>query len=271
MSVKRYRIPLILILALIIFFIAMIISIYITGDTAETPPFFNFIPGITGPQQTIIINMLYFVTGSLGSLFGGFIFAPLFLLIHKKIFGNKYQYGIEERPESEKFTDTSRSLIPALMTISLSQILGPYLAYVFLTSDTIAGGFEITATVLTISILSLLLIGISIAIFQGVWFIRDSGLVYSNKKEVEGTKEPVEIKSVGGSFKSFLEGYAGIGTLITFIVIVYDLTLYNLAGSDPGGTIIAMMYFLPLPFYLGISSLPGFILLDMIRERKKNY
>jgi len=270
MGISKYKVPLILISVILIFLVIMITMQSIIGVT-DTSLFFNFIPGINGVQQTIVILALYFVVGTLGTIVGGYLFAPIFLTIHKKIFGKKRIYGIEERPEPEKFSDTSRSLMPALMTISISTILSPFLTNIFLSSTILSGGFDAISTILSIIIISLVLLGLVTGIFQGVWFILDTGIIYSNKNEVEGTRESVEIKTVGGYFKSFLEGYAGIGVFIAFFEIIYGVILLNLASGDMFNTVFSAVFLAIIPLILAIGSIPGLIIMDIKKEHRKNY
>ncbi|GAH33908.1 unnamed protein product, partial [marine sediment metagenome] len=58
--------------------------------------------------------------------------------------------------------------------------------------------------------LLMLTIGIASLVFSSTWFLKDSGILYSNLKRAEDSNKPAEIRSVGRWYGQFLKGYAGV-------------------------------------------------------------
>ena len=86
--------------------------------------------------QIAILFWSYMVGALIGILLG-FLLTPLFLIVHKKIIGRNLIYGIQERPEPEKFKGTFKAFFPALMALNFALI------YVF--NPTVQDLLKITA------------------------------------------------------------------------------------------------------------------------------
>lgn len=127
--IKKYRVQIII----IIFTIFMNILI---SAAADDDPFTALLPGKSMGLQMAILFWSYMVGALIGILLG-FLLTPLFLIVHKKIIGRNLIYGIQERPEPEKFKGTFKAFFPALMALNFALI------YVF--NPTVQDLLKITA------------------------------------------------------------------------------------------------------------------------------
>jgi len=57
----------------------------------------------SGPVALIIL--IYPLSAIIGVLLG-YVLVPLFLIVYKKLIGRKLLYGIQDRPDPEKFSGT---------------------------------------------------------------------------------------------------------------------------------------------------------------------
>lgn len=232
--------------------------------------FFGIIADVPDRALILLIFLVIWPLISIGgALLGGYLLSPLYLLLHKKILGKKLVYGIEERPQQQEFDKTWRGLFPALMAISFAMML----LFNESIQHLISGGkgqAEVEVIMITFLILLTIFIFISIAIFGGIWFLLDAGIVYSNEDKVENKDQPIENKSVGGFYKTLLKGYAGIGAVIGYYQLVIYLMSIMAEGFDPM-IILALTFFIPFPLYTSIILLPAIILLDIMKQNRINY
>ncbi len=213
----------------------------------------------------VLIVLLFPIMGIIGILFG-YILAPLLLLIYKKIIGRNLLFGIQDSPTPKKFTGVFKGIFPALMStsISLSLIFRPEFMSNPLLSDFYK---ETNGIILLFFILCTFSISITTALFSAAWFIIDSGIITANKKKAINRGIPIEVKSAGGWYLTFLKGYAGIGALIglyTFFGQIVQNYGSKIHFSIP-------LIFIPLPILLSLWILPAFILLDKTFESRKNF
>jgi hypothetical protein len=109
--------------------------------------------------------------------------------------------------------------------------------------------------------------GISVFFFSPVWYLRDSGIIYTNKQKVEQSQESFTVKSLGDWFQTLLKSYAGIGAIITYSFIVYTIAT---SSTNEWDFVVLILWF-GLPFYLVLSMIPALILNDIIREHRINF
>jgi len=110
--------------------------------------------------------------------------------------------------------------------------------------------------------------------FSSVWFLRDSGVIYSNKAKIEDSNESIVLRSIGDWFQTILRSYAGIGAIITYILAVSDfITKYIDNYGLPGNVfnIPSLILWLGMPFYLILSLIPTIIINDIIKRNRINY
>ena len=275
MAFKKYRTALILFLVYIIIFTILSIAYYDPenpgGDITTLIP----IEGTSG-QLAVIFLIIYPVMAIIGSILAGYILTPLFLLVHKNIIGRKLIYGIQEISEPKNFKRTFRAFFPSLMAINLALMFAfeedVYKALV--PEENWVGTVSYYTTYLnSAAALLMFTIAISIALFSSVWFLLDSGIVYSNKNKGESLGLPIENRSVGGWYLYFLKGYAGIGVIFAyynFISIFFD-ELVASGGDVITSFILNLIILLPFPIFLTIAAIPAIIILDIIKTSRINY
>ncbi|MEE9378235.1 MAG: hypothetical protein V3V33_09380 [Candidatus Lokiarchaeia archaeon] len=231
--------------------------------------FLIFIPMVvllsstSGPVALVIL--IYPFSAIIGALIG-YVLAPLFLFVYKKLIGRKLLYGIQDRPNPEKFSGTLKGFFPALMAanFSLSLIFSPTIMDFPLFS-----GFytEWQGIILLFFILGGITIGVAIILFSAVWTIMDAGIVSTNKEKVENKRDPVELRSVGGWYLAFLKGYAGISVLIGLYTFL--INLIDTYGNEVHFSVI--IFFAILPLIIAIWIIPAIIIFDKTYENRKKY
>ncbi len=269
MSKTKYIKPLILI---IIFcgFLTTILSATSGGDTLIT----KVLPGNTASLQIALLIYAAIIGAIIGFLLGYGI-APIYLFIHKKIFGRGLVYGMQERPEQikaarEKFRGIFKAFFPALMATNI--------ALMFAFEPSVQTLLDITVSspniddVILSGIISMFIITnysviVPIALFSGAWFLIDTGLVHTNKEIVKDKIEPIEINSVGKSFVSFLKDYSGIGILIGLYRFATDV--YAMTGGQAHFSIY--LFLIIWPFLLSLWCLPAILLMDISWNHRKKY
>ncbi|MFX1378588.1 MAG: hypothetical protein ACFFA4_05805 [Promethearchaeota archaeon] len=216
----------------------------------------------------------------IGLLIGGYLISPIILFLHKKFFGSRMHYGIQLEKRNEKILLFSQGFFPVLMAINLSSILFTPNIVEFILSADITNIFDNVSRIPMLTrffaetILLMLTFGLATMFFSSVWFLRDSGIIYSNKDKIENSTEPIVLKSIGEWFQTILRSYAGIGAILTYILTVNDfITRFTANYGLPGNifNIPSLILWLGMPLYLIISLVPSVILNDLIRKRRINY
>ena len=228
-------------------------------------------------ELALIFILILPLSGLLGLFIGGYILSPIIMFLHKKLIGSKMFYGVQKKSILRSEKVFSRSFFPILMAINLSSIfITPTIFNYVLEADVVnqSGGLMDLSSWISLLAESVLLIvtfGISIFFFSTVWFLKDSGIIYSNKVKIEKSQELFTIKSIGDWFQTILKSYAGIGAIITYMLIVYNFvnTLIEYTG-DPRVfmNIPSLILWLGLPFYLVVSLIPALICNDLIKNHR---
>jgi len=216
----------------------------------------------------------------IGLIVGGYIIAPFILYFHKKIYGSKMHYGIQMETRSEKIKLFSKSFFPILMAINLASILfTPTIVKVILEAD-VTNIFEGVSYIPMLtrffaeSILLTLTFGLATMLFSSVWFLKDSGIIFSNKQKIENSTEPIVLRSIGDWYQTILRSYAGIGAIITYILVLYDFITRYIENLGVDGNIFnipSLLLWLGMPLYLTISLVPTLIFSDLITRSRINY
>ncbi|MHA2127748.1 MAG: hypothetical protein ACW99E_20800, partial [Promethearchaeota archaeon] len=238
------------------------------------------------PLNDILLELLLIfilvlpISSIIGVILGGYIITPLILLIHKKIVGLKMFYGIQSEKNHQPSKLLSKSFFPVLMAINLSSIfLTPSIMIVILEAD-IFFEFDNVIKIPMLTrffaevILLMITFGLAAMFFSPVWFLKDSGIVYTNKERLKDSDETFMIKSIGDWFQTIIRSYAGIGGIITYIIVIYDFlsNFINRIGL-PGNVfnIPSLILWLGLPLYLAISLITALIINDLIKRNRVNY
>jgi len=277
----RYRNLLILFTLYCIFWI---ILVAILRDVLKPQTRFALTPFL--PLNDAIIELAFIfslilpLSSIIGVIFGGYLITPIVLFLHKKIYGSKMHYGIQYEKPTQDVKLFSRSIFPVLMAINLSSLfLTPTVIQLILEADLVAeidvvSNAPVLTRFLAEAILLMITYGVSTMFFSSVWFLKDSGIIYSNKERLVNSDESFSLKSIGDWLQTMLRSYAGIGAIITYIIIIYDFltNFINNLGS-PGNilNIPGIILWLGLPFYLAISLIPALVFNDFIKKSRTSY
>lgn len=239
------------------------------GAPALTP----LIPVNNLYAQVALIFLAFAPTSAIiGGLAGGYSFAPVFLLMHKKIFGSRLLYGIQRRREPEAFDKVTRAYYPALLAINMGSIIlfsAPWIVHPIL-HEVIADPLRSAIHIRGFMVLLTFALGLGTLVFSPTWFLTDAGIMYSNIEKDAGTDRPVEARTVGGRLTDFLRGYAGIGGILSYLQLVFvffgEMRLIEL--GRPIDVVVSVLFFLGLPVFIAIAAMPSLIILDMIRAHR---
>jgi len=231
-------------------------------------------------ELAIIFILILPFSSIIGVIIGGYFITPIVLFLHKKIFGSKMHYGIQNDKPTHDVKLFSRSLFPVLMAINLSSLfLTPTVIQFVVNTDFVAEIDPISKAPVLIrflaeAILLMITYGVSTMLFSSVWFLKDSGIIYSDKERLINSDESFTLKSIGDWLQTMFRSYAGIGSFITYIIIIYDfLTNFVNNLGFPGNilNIPGIILWLGLPLYLAFSLIPALIFNDLIKKRRTSY
>jgi len=228
----------------------------------------------------LIFIIILPLSGVIGLIIGGYIISPLILYLHKKIYRSKMHYGIQSELSADKTKLLSKGFFPVLMAINFSSIfLTPTIVQFILSADVIIE-FDVVSRIPTLTrfftevVLLIFTFGLATMFFSSVWFLKDSGIIYSNKQKIENSNELIVLHSIGDWFQTILKSYAGIGAFITYTLVVRDFITRYIENIDAPGNIFnipSLVLWLGMPLYLIISLVPAIIINDLIRKSRINY
>ena len=281
MNSSKYRTPFILFSLYIIFWIVIVIILRELFKPSIPIALTRFIPL---NDVLLELGLIFIIILPLSSLFGffigGYLITPIILYLHKKIYGSKMYYGIQVEQRSDKLSLFSKSFFPVLMAVNLSSILlTPTIVQFILSTDVIIE-FDTVSRIPMLTrffadvILLMFTLGLATLLFTSVWFLKDSGIIYSNKQKIENSNESIVLHSIGDWFQTILRSYAGIGAVITYGLAVSDfVTKYIDNYGLPGNifNIPSLILWLGMPIYLTLSLVPTIVINDLIKRNRINY
>jgi hypothetical protein len=271
---EKYRKALLVFLSVYLFLGCLSIYGYLKADdekrNTDVSP---FIPSEQLFLEPMIALMIYPFTAIIGALVGGYIFSPLYLSIHKVLF-RKVIYGIQESPPPEEFKTALSGWYPTLLALHISILLTSVqgLTPKIIGSEWTVDSWQMSPTIarlMAIIVLMIVILAFGVMVFSPVWFLLDSGVVYSTQKHVDGMGRPFETRAVGGWFHDYLRGYAGFGIALSFILLLVDYF-----ASFEGGLISQLpdiLWMFGLPLFLALTVIPALIVLDKIRAHRIQY
>jgi len=225
------------------------------------------IPGGTSSDISLLFLVIIPLGAIIGSFLGNFL-APLFLLVHKKVLGRRFNYSIEERSSPDKFKGIFQGLFPALMAINFGLLMANNSSMIeLLLSPQQLGSSGAAIQILVMLLLMGWTLGISFALFSSVWTLMEAGIVYNNKDKVKDSGYPVEVRAVGGWYSYLLKGYAGISVILA----LYQLSSELILEATAVGNITLILTLVFFPILISILVLPAMILFDMFKKNRKNY
>ena len=244
-------------------FFIIIISIVLSISIPRTN-LTNLIPiRDIGIEVGLIFILIIPLSSTIGLLIGGYLFAPLFLYVHKKIYGKRVEYGIHEKSNS-KFKFFTEGIFASLMAINLSLIL----TIPPIISISVGGTGGYIDDLNTFLALLMFTTGLASILFSTTWFLMDSGILYSNLKNSENTQKPVEVRSVGRWYGQFLKGYAGVSVVLSYIEFM-RLFIPQLANdlSIPL-FVMLLIVFVPFPLIIVFPLIPALVISDRLKEHR---
>jgi len=276
----KYKILILVFVLYIVFWIIlMIVLLTFLGEATRI----NLTPLLSKQnfiiELTLIFILILPLSSLLGLVFGGYIISPLILYLHKKINRSKRFYGILHEKKQEKPRMISKGIFPMLMSINLaSLLLTPTFIQLILSAEIIfrlesVSNLPMLTQFLAESVALMITFGLTTTFFSSVWFLKDAGIIYSNKEKIESSEEFVEVKSIGEWFNTFLKSYAGISALLTYLIVIYNFFSNFLTNTGVLNilNIPILILWIGLPFYLAISLIPTIILNDLLETKRVNY
>jgi hypothetical protein len=234
-------------------------------------------------EVAFLFTLIIPFSSIIGFIIGGYFITPVVIYIHKKIIGKKMFYGIHYQPSTDKIKLFSKAIFPAFMAINLSTLFLTPEIVSFLLDAALVTEFEtimkvgVLVRLLSESVLLMVTFGLALGLFSIVWFLEDSGIIYSNKKIVnssERPEEPFTLKLMGDWFQTIFKSYAGLGAIISYVLIIYDFLnnfIKNLGIPANLLNIPSLILWLGLPFYLVLAAIPCLILNDLIKNHRIKY
>lgn len=263
MNITKYKRALLYFLIYCIFWIG--ISIALSLFTPSGDDLTNLLPfRDVGIETALVAIILLPLSSIIGLFIGGYLFSPIFLYVHKKIFKKKAEYGIYNRPEFHKFKYFSQGLFSALMAINFSLFL---LIPEIVSFST--GSLDQISYAKTFAVLLVLTFVFSTILFSTTWFLMDSGILYSNKNKLDRTFNPPEVRSIGRWYGQFLKSYAGISVIFSYFEFISKFLVETSGASEIFAVLLAI--FVPFPIFMVIPFIPALILSDSIKEHRVQY
>jgi len=281
MSISKYKKLIILFSVYIVFWIIVISILEILFRPAIPIALTRFVPlNDILLELGIIFIIILPLSALIGLLIGGYLISPIILYLHKKLYGSRMHYGIQFEQRSERILLFSQSLFPVLMAINLSSLFATPTVVNFILSTDVTNTFDNVSRIPMLTkffadaILLMLTFGLANIFFSSVWFLNDSGVIFSNKKKIENSNEPIALRSIGDWFQTILRSYAGIGAILTYILAVSDfITRFTDNYGLPGNifNIPSLILWLGMPLYLIISLVPTVIINDLLKKKRISY
>ena len=103
-------------------------------------------------------------------------------------------------------------------------------------------------------------------VFSPIWFLEDSGIVYSNIEQALVKNKSIEIRSVGNSYTTLLKGYTGIAVIFSYYMFLISLSPH-IEPENLGLLSILLIFGLLvfMPILISMSLIPTIIILDLMK------
>jgi hypothetical protein len=280
MRISRYRNLIIVFTLYCIFWIVLIIILRDLFQSVSPLALTRFIPLDDALIELALMFIIVFPISSIvGVIIGGYCVTPLILVFHKKIIGSKMHYGFQKE-KSKKPQLFSRAFFPVLMAINLSSIFLTPSTIKFIIEGDLINEIDLVSRIPVLTrflaeiVLLTITFGVAAFLFSTVWYLKDSGIIYSNKQKILHSDETFVLKTIGDWYQTILRSYAGIGAIITYILVIYNFVgdfANNLADANNITNTLSLILWLGLPFYLAISLIPALILNDLVKKNRIKY
>ncbi len=256
---------------MVIFYISIIAVIlfgFISGLMETGEQLISFLPiGSSLLEYMVVIFLFYPLSMLIGCLIGQYVMVPLYILIHKKIIGRKMEYGVCIKPKENDYKTKYDFFIPSLIAVSFALLLTNNLTNSLIDLFLVRGNPDEGNTILNVFFISLIItLLIAMFMYSPVWYFLDSKIVYSNQTKVENLRDPIEIRSVGNWYRTFLRGYAGIGLVVAYLEFL--LISYSKSSGDIGQQIFSLIFIIPFPIIIAFFGLPVILFLEITKKKE---
>ena len=206
-------------------------SLAVAFSYAEIFPFnhplglYRFLPG------DILVDFIWVYVFS--ALIGAILYiilpklAFLFWKGHRLFTGGEHKYHLQiSNQKSVRASQLKRLIIPAFATLGFSSALSSNslaLNFIFVTEsfDTLAPSALIIAEIMPIFFILLLISGFIGILFAPAWLLEDAGVIY--ERDISSGQTTSEISGAGKYYLTLLKGFAGVSTLITYLVLILQM------------------------------------------------
>jgi len=226
----------------------------------------SFLPFGNVYLEMPVVFMAIPLSATLGTLVGGYLLSPVYLWVHRWLFRGSV-YGVRVVPESERFRGVFRGFYPALLAFNLNSLIMEIWPGVLerLLSESILAAPFMTRYSFGSVVLMAGTIGLSMAVFSPAYYLLDGGVMYSTESRAEGSGRPGEVRTVGGWFNDYLRGYAGLSVVFSYLLFVFRYV------STFEMEMVFVLFWVGLPFFVTVSTIPTFIHMDKVRGRTAAY
>ncbi|MHA1253511.1 MAG: hypothetical protein ACTSRP_26290 [Candidatus Helarchaeota archaeon] len=149
------------------------------------------------------------------------IIAKIFLIIHKKVKRNRYEYFIF-RDIDDKLNYTGlflRAIVLGLLAFSLGMAFSRFVpeTLVYPKNAPVPNDSYYFTTIWGNFLLPFLIF------FLGpIWFLKDTGIICIRKERKKGRRELPDVEGVYNLFSSNINGYVGVGSIFSMIILMVD-------------------------------------------------
>ena len=245
------------------------------GFVSTGTQMYVFLPvGNTGLEAIILFLLIFPLSTIFGVIVGQYVIAPLYILAHKTILGKKMEYGLMEITEKSDKKRRYDFIFPTFIAVNFNlfilSIMTQTVVETFLVKNLWQNGVGPYAIFDAFLVLFMFTLIIAMALYSPVWFFLDAGIVFSNKKKIQKTRDPLEIRSLGNWYRTLLRGYAGIAVIfayLDFLAITYLKFRYE---SDQGFIFTAII--IPIiPIIIALTLLLSILFIELTQKRRKKF
>ncbi|MHA1925825.1 MAG: hypothetical protein ACXABV_01475 [Candidatus Thorarchaeota archaeon] len=224
-------------------------SLAVVFSYAEVFPFtsplgiYRLLPG------SILIDFvwLYIISILVGAIvyFTAPYLSVLLWNVHRMLTGGKHKYSIHAFEAGARYEGGIRWLIvPAFASLGLSSALISVssledILFVTESFDTLAQSAMAIAEVIPMFFIMLLVASFIGILFSPAWLLEDAGVIY--ERDTAGRRITPDVQGVGHYYLGMLKGFAGLTTLLTYILV--SVQTLNWFQTLPGTIEVPIMFY----------------------------
>ncbi|NWF96607.1 MAG: hypothetical protein HXY34_10750 [Candidatus Thorarchaeota archaeon] len=175
--------------------------------------------------------------------------ARLFWYAHRIAKGGNQNYYIQRRTGNAGISPHRRLFTPAIAALGFAfSLSSPTVqSLVFVTENFTSLGEHDFAirTAMPVLFISILVATFVLLIFTPIWLLEDAGLI--TEKKTTGSRVTADIEGVGQFFIKYLRGFAGLSTVIGYLLLgVQMVDWYQAISANPELMYPLFVYFIPV-------------------------